>query len=242
MSCVLTRLLPPILDNDLLTPTGYTPPPQHSSRHGPRRTQHTASTAAVPRYPQGRRPTPADAPAPLPHASCFVGRVVYSFLSCELTLLLPPFLTRPLHYFRSCLLTRLLPPSLTRPVLEGEWFTPSFLAYSLAYSLPSSRALFTTFVLAYSLAYSLTRPVLEGEWFTPSFLAYSLAYSLPPSRALFTTFVLAYSLAYSLPPSLAPFLRASGLLLPFLRSHSLTPFLPHAPYSVVLSLSAWVNP
>ena len=31
------------------------PPPQHSSRHGPQRTQHTASTAATPRYPQSLR-------------------------------------------------------------------------------------------------------------------------------------------------------------------------------------------
>jgi len=44
-------------DNDMLTPTGY-PPLQHSSRHGPQRTQHTASTAATPRYPQGRRQYP----------------------------------------------------------------------------------------------------------------------------------------------------------------------------------------
>ena len=40
-------------DDDMLTPTGY--PPQYSSRHGPQRTQHTASTATTPRYPQGRR-------------------------------------------------------------------------------------------------------------------------------------------------------------------------------------------
>jgi len=40
-----------------LPPQG-TPPPQHSSRHGPQRTQHTASTAATPRYPQGRRQYP----------------------------------------------------------------------------------------------------------------------------------------------------------------------------------------
>jgi len=37
-------------------------PPQHSSRYGPQHTQHTASTAATPRYPQGRRQSPADAP------------------------------------------------------------------------------------------------------------------------------------------------------------------------------------
>jgi len=45
------------VDDDILTPTGYSPP-QHSSRHGPQRTQHTASTAATPRYPQGRRQNP----------------------------------------------------------------------------------------------------------------------------------------------------------------------------------------
>ena len=43
----------------MLTPTG------HRSRYGPQRTQLTASTAATPRYPQGRRETPADAPTPL---------------------------------------------------------------------------------------------------------------------------------------------------------------------------------
>jgi len=43
-------------DDDMLTPTGY--PPQHSNRHGPQRTQHTASTAATPRSPQGRRQYP----------------------------------------------------------------------------------------------------------------------------------------------------------------------------------------
>ena len=48
--------------DDMLIPTGY--PSQHSSRHGPQRTQHAASTAAAPRYPQGRRQTPADAPTP----------------------------------------------------------------------------------------------------------------------------------------------------------------------------------
>ena len=47
-------------DDDMLTPTGY-PPPPHSSRHGPQHTQHTASTAATPCYPQGGRQTPADA-------------------------------------------------------------------------------------------------------------------------------------------------------------------------------------
>jgi len=31
------------------------PPPQHSSRHDPQHTQHIASTAATPRYPQGKR-------------------------------------------------------------------------------------------------------------------------------------------------------------------------------------------
>jgi len=36
----------------MLTPTGY-PPPQHSSRHRPQHTQHTASTAATSRCPQG---------------------------------------------------------------------------------------------------------------------------------------------------------------------------------------------
>ena len=40
-------------------------PPTHSSRYGPQHTQHTASTAATPHYPQGRRQTPADAPTPL---------------------------------------------------------------------------------------------------------------------------------------------------------------------------------
>ena len=40
-------------------------PPTHSSRYGPQHTQHTASTAATPHYPQGRRQTPADAPASL---------------------------------------------------------------------------------------------------------------------------------------------------------------------------------
>jgi len=38
-----------------LPPQGTPPLPQHSSRHGPLHTQHTASTAATPRYPQGRR-------------------------------------------------------------------------------------------------------------------------------------------------------------------------------------------
>jgi len=46
-----------------LPPRGTSPP--HSSRHGPQHTQHTASTAATPRYPQGRRQTPADALTPL---------------------------------------------------------------------------------------------------------------------------------------------------------------------------------
>ena len=50
-------------DDEMLTPTGY-PPLLHSSRHGSQRTQHTASTAATPRYPQGERQTPADAPTP----------------------------------------------------------------------------------------------------------------------------------------------------------------------------------
>jgi len=36
--------------------------PTHSSRHGPQRTQHTASTAATPRYPQGRRQDPCAPP------------------------------------------------------------------------------------------------------------------------------------------------------------------------------------
>ena len=40
-------------------------PPTHSSRYGPQHTQHTASTAATPHYPQGRRQTPADAPTSL---------------------------------------------------------------------------------------------------------------------------------------------------------------------------------
>ena len=34
------------------------PPPQHCSRHGPQRTQHAASTAATPRYPQGKDKPP----------------------------------------------------------------------------------------------------------------------------------------------------------------------------------------
>ena len=46
-------------DDDMLTPTGY-PPHTHGSRHGPQRTQHTTSTVATPRYPQGRRQTPAE--------------------------------------------------------------------------------------------------------------------------------------------------------------------------------------
>jgi len=46
-------------------PPQSTPPHTHSSRHGPQHTQHTASTAATPHYPQGRRQTPADAPTPL---------------------------------------------------------------------------------------------------------------------------------------------------------------------------------
>jgi len=39
-----------------LPPQGTRPP--HSSRYGPQHTQHTASTAATPHYPQGRRQTP----------------------------------------------------------------------------------------------------------------------------------------------------------------------------------------
>ena len=46
-------------------PPQSTPPHTHSSRHGPQHTQHTASTAATPHYPQGRGQTPADAPTPL---------------------------------------------------------------------------------------------------------------------------------------------------------------------------------
>jgi len=60
----------------MLSPTGY--PPTHSSRHGPQRTQHTASTAATPRYPQGRRQTPADAPAPLSCRAPSAGPIVHS--------------------------------------------------------------------------------------------------------------------------------------------------------------------
>jgi len=46
-----------------LPPQG-TPPP-HSSRYGPQHTQHTASIAATPHYPQqGRKQTLADAPTP----------------------------------------------------------------------------------------------------------------------------------------------------------------------------------
>jgi len=42
------------------------PLPQHSSRHGPQLTHHTASTAVILRYPRGIRQTPADArPHPL---------------------------------------------------------------------------------------------------------------------------------------------------------------------------------
>jgi len=51
-------------DDAMLTPTG-TPPPRHSSRHGPQHTQHTAITAATPTYPKGKRQTSADAPTPL---------------------------------------------------------------------------------------------------------------------------------------------------------------------------------
>jgi len=40
-------------------------PTQHSNRHGPQRTQHTARTTVTPRYPQGIKPTTAEAPAPL---------------------------------------------------------------------------------------------------------------------------------------------------------------------------------
>ena len=43
-------------DDDMLTPQST--PPQYSSRHGPQRTQHTASAAATARYPQGRRQYP----------------------------------------------------------------------------------------------------------------------------------------------------------------------------------------
>jgi len=39
--------------DDMLTPTGYPPPPNDTNRHGPQRTQHTASTAATPRYHPG---------------------------------------------------------------------------------------------------------------------------------------------------------------------------------------------
>jgi len=46
-----------------LPPQG-TPPP-HSSRHDPQRTQHTASTAATPPYPQGKRETPCVNTKPL---------------------------------------------------------------------------------------------------------------------------------------------------------------------------------
>jgi len=46
-----------------LPPQG-TPPHTHSSRHGPQHTQHTASTEATPRYPQGRKKKTADAPTP----------------------------------------------------------------------------------------------------------------------------------------------------------------------------------
>jgi len=47
------------VDDDMLSPTGYPSPHTHSSRHGPQPTQHTASTAATPRYPQGRTQTPS---------------------------------------------------------------------------------------------------------------------------------------------------------------------------------------
>jgi len=58
---------PPSLSqkNIYLSPPTPPPPPQHSSRHGPQHTQRTTNTAATPRYPQGRRQTPADAPTPL---------------------------------------------------------------------------------------------------------------------------------------------------------------------------------
>ena len=48
----------------LCLPPQGTPPP-HSSRYGPQHIQHTASTAATPRYLQGRRQPPADVPTPL---------------------------------------------------------------------------------------------------------------------------------------------------------------------------------
>jgi len=40
-------------EDDMLTPTGHPP-----SRHGPQHTQHTASTAATPRYPTGQKINP----------------------------------------------------------------------------------------------------------------------------------------------------------------------------------------
>ena len=51
-----------------LPPQGNPPPHTHAAAamaHSTHSTQHTASTAATPRYPQGRRQTPADAPTPL---------------------------------------------------------------------------------------------------------------------------------------------------------------------------------
>jgi len=59
---------PPVLGgrprDNIFTPPPP-PPPQHRSRHGPQDTHHKASTAATPRYPQGRRQTRTDAPTPL---------------------------------------------------------------------------------------------------------------------------------------------------------------------------------
>jgi len=61
--CVFNMLaLGPIM---ICVPPQGTPTPQHSSRRGSQRTQHAARTAATPRYPQGRRQAPADAPTPL---------------------------------------------------------------------------------------------------------------------------------------------------------------------------------
>jgi len=55
-------------------PTPPTPPPPppraQSNRHGPQRTQHTASTAATPRYPQGRRQNPHRRAGPHPTGLC----------------------------------------------------------------------------------------------------------------------------------------------------------------------------
>jgi len=61
IGCTSFAPVPVFVDNAMLTPTGYPPPTQQPTWP----TAHTASTAATPRYPQGRRQTPADAPTSL---------------------------------------------------------------------------------------------------------------------------------------------------------------------------------